>query len=140
MWYSSQKWTNAKKQTYGGQNYQSGFEAGYAMELDLRLKAGEITKWERQVKIPLDVNGYHITNYFIDFIVYYPDGMVEYVETKGYETDVWKMKWKLFEALYSEKPDVRITLVKQAKAPYRWTKKDLRDRGMNLSTGQRLPK
>lgn len=114
MYYQKTKYSNVRKQTYNGQNYDSGFEAGYAAELDLRQRAKQIKSWERQVKIPLDVNGYHIANYYIDFVVYHLDGTIEYVETKGLASDVWKMKWKLFEALYGDKPGVILTVVKQA--------------------------
>ncbi len=114
MYYQKTKYSNVRKQTYNGQNYDSGFEAGYAAELDLRVKAKDIKSWERQVKIPLDVNGYHIANYYIDFIIHHLDGTTEYVETKGLASDVWRMKWKLFEALYGDKPDVKLTVVKQA--------------------------
>lgn len=107
------KWSTAKKCTYGGYIYQSKFEAHYAFELDARLRAGEIERWERQVKIPLDVNGYHISNYYIDFVAYYPDGTIEYVECKGLASEVWKLKWKIFEALFSDRPDVKLTVVKQ---------------------------
>lgn len=114
MYIQKRRWTTAKKQEYNGSRYDSGFEARYAADLDLMLRAGKIVSWERQVKIPLDVNGYHICNYYIDFKVYHKDKTIEYVETKGYATDVWKMKWKIFEALYANKPNVRLTVVKQA--------------------------
>jgi hypothetical protein len=78
-------------------------EATKAFELDLLIKAGEILEWKRQVKISLDVNGYHICNYYVDFEVLWKDGTKEYVEIKGFETDLWRMKWRLFEALYSDK-------------------------------------
>jgi hypothetical protein len=113
MYLQQNKWSRVKKTNYKGDIYDSGFEGNYAFELDMRVKAGEIVKWERQVKIPLDVNGYHIANYYIDFIAYYPDGTIEYIETKGYPTEIWKMKFKIFEALYSEKPNVKILLVQQ---------------------------
>jgi len=115
MYYQKNSYFTNKKQEYNKSLYDSKFEAGYAAELDLRLKAKQIKGWERQIKIPLDVNGYHITNYYIDFVVYHLDGITEYVEAKGYMTEVWKMKWKIFEALYSEKPDVKLTIVQQGK-------------------------
>lgn len=99
----------AKKQTYNGYSYDSKLEASYAMELDLLIKAGEVDKWERQHKISIDINGVHICNYFIDFKVYFVDGRIEYHEVKGYETDVWKLKWKLSKALY---PDNNFVLIK----------------------------
>jgi len=113
MYFQKNKWTTAKKQEYNGLRYDSGFEASYAAELDLRVKGKDIKSWERQITIPLTVNGYLVCNYKIDFVVYHNDGTVEYVETKGYAHNTWKLKWKLFEALYSDKPNIILTVVKQ---------------------------
>lgn len=93
----------------------SKFEAGKAQELELRKKAKDIKDFKEQVKIPLEVNGYHICNYYIDFVVEHNDGDIEYIETKGYATDVWKLKWKLFEALY-DKPGNVLTVEFQGKS------------------------
>jgi hypothetical protein len=90
----------AKSSVYNGTYYHSQKEAAYAQELDLRVKAKDIKSWERQVKISLDVNGYHIANYIIDFVITHMDDTKEYVEIKGFETDTWRMKWRLFEAIY----------------------------------------
>jgi len=108
MYITSRRWTTAKK-TNG---YDSKFEAGYAQELDLRKKTGEIKDWEAQKTLPLIVNGYLVCTYRIDFVVYHHDGTVEYVETKGYPTDVWRLKYKLFEALYTS-PQNKLTVVFQ---------------------------
>lgn len=109
----NQKYTyyNTKK---AGKN-DSKFEAGKAQELELRKKAKDIKDFQEQVKIPLEVNGYHICNYYIDFVIEHNDGEIEYVETKGYATDVWKLKWKLFEALY-DKPGNKLTVEFQGKS------------------------
>ena len=93
----------AQSSVYNGYSYHSKKEAAYAQELDLRVKAKDIKSWERQIKISLDINGFHITNYYIDFIIIHNDKTKEYVEVKGFETDVWGLKWKMFEALYSKK-------------------------------------
>lgn len=97
---------------YGGKQYHSRKEAEYAAELDLRVKAGDIVGWDRQERMSLDVNGQHIANYYVDFTVQHKDGTTEYVEVKGFPTEVWRLKWKLFEALYSGRPDVKLTVVK----------------------------
>lgn len=107
------RWSTAKKRIMNGRMYDSGFEAGYAQELELRKRTGEIKKWEAQVDIPLVVKGYVVCHYRIDFIAHYLDGTKEFIETKGYATPLWRLKWKLFEALYSEKPNVRLLVVKQ---------------------------
>jgi len=72
--------------------------------------------FQEQVKIPLVVNGYHICNYFIDFVIEHKDGTLEYREAKGFATDTWKLKWKIFEAIYSDKPNVILTVEYQGKS------------------------
>ncbi len=99
---------NAKTSTYNGRHYDSKLEAGYAMELDWMLKAKIIKEWIPQYKMDLRVNDYHIANYYIDFMVIYPDGKVEYHEVKGYETPVWKLKWKMAMAIYGKEKFVLI--------------------------------
>jgi hypothetical protein len=102
---------NIKKQ--GG--YDSKFEAGYAQGLNLRIKAKDIKSYDEQVVLDLNVNGYHVCTYKIDFIIHHNDGSTEYVETKGYPTPVWRLKWKLFEALYADLPNTKLTVVFQGK-------------------------
>jgi len=93
---------NAVRQTYNNYNYDSKREARHAYELDMRIKAGEVSKWERQHKISIDVMGVHIANYFIDFKVYMSDGSIEYHEVKGAVTGVFAIKWKLAKAIHPE--------------------------------------
>jgi hypothetical protein len=109
---TSSKYSNIK-QTYDGYSYDSKFEAQYAAQLDILCKGKVIKKWERQVKIDLRIKGVHICNYYIDFVVHHPDGIREYVEVKGFETDVWKLKWKMFEALYGGKANTKLTIVRR---------------------------
>jgi hypothetical protein len=99
----------AVKQSYNGYNYDSKLEANYAAQLDLLIMAKEVDRWDRQYKISIDINDVHICNYFIDFKVWFTDGRIEYHEVKGYETEVWKMKWKLSKAIY---PDNNFVLIK----------------------------
>lgn len=103
---------NARKTPYRGVTYDSAREAKYAFELDMRKRAGQIDGWERQVPIKLHAHGKPICTYKIDFVVY-RNGITEYVEVKGYETDVWKLKWKLFAALMAvEQPDAMLSVIK----------------------------
>jgi len=97
------------KQSYGGRNYHSRKEAIYAFELDMRVKAGEINGYTNQHKIELYVNDFHVCDYFIDFRVEMNDGTFEYHEVKGFETDVWRLKWKLTQAIY---PEYKLVLIK----------------------------
>lgn len=112
MYSAKYKYYSTKK--YNG--FDSKFEGGKAAELDLLKKAGEIVDYKTQVKIPLIVNNYIICNYYMDFVVEHNDGTIEYIECKGYSTEIWKMKWKMFEALYSDKPNVKLTVEYQGKS------------------------
>ena len=112
MYYQKYSYYNAKK---CGSN-DSKFEAGKAFDLKMLKKAGEIKDFKEQVKIPLIVNGYEVCTYKIDFVIYHNDGITEYLETKGYAMDTWKLKWKLFEALFSDLPDVKLTVEYQGKS------------------------
>lgn len=115
MYLVKTKWTTARKQEHDGFRYDSGFEASYATELDLRVRAKDIKSYDKQVNLDLVVNGYVVCQYRIDFIIHHNDGTREYVETKGYATDTWKLKWKLFEALYSDRTGVKLTVVYQGR-------------------------
>lgn len=107
----------AKTTQVDGITYHSKLEAGYADELRIRLMGKDIKSWDRQVKLDLKVNGMHITNYYIDFVITHNDDSKEFVEVKGFETEVWKMKWKILEATFDdhkEGPDDRLTVIKQS--------------------------
>ena len=104
---------NNRQTEYNGVVYQSQKEADYAAELDLRLKAKDIEGWERQVRVPLEVNGQHICNYYLDFLVHLKNGKKQWVEVKGLEMEVWKLKKKLFEAAYiHDHPNEEYLIVK----------------------------
>jgi len=115
MWLKSNRYFNTKKVTNQLGRWDSKFEAAYAQELDLRVKAKDIAGYDAHLRIPLEVNGYVVCDYYIDFAIYHHDGTTEYVETKGKAEPVWRLKWKLFCALYEDKPDVKISLVMQGK-------------------------
>ncbi len=120
--YNVKSFKNERKQSkyrnkftdYEGHRYHSKFEAKVAQDLDLRVKANDIRSWERQVRIDLRVDGKHICNYYIDFIIYHNNDTVEYLEVKGMETDLWRIKWKLFELqIKREEPDSILTVMKK---------------------------
>lgn len=85
-------------------------EAGYAQELQFRQKAGEVKEIIPQYRISLDVNGYHICNYIVDFKVIMADDTIEMHEYKGFATQLWLFKWKLTEALYGK--EYKLVLIK----------------------------
>lgn len=99
-----------KPTTYNGIRFKSQLEVKYAKRLDLLKKAGEVLDWSYEsepCKLPLWVNGTKVCTYKIDFYVKYSD-RIEYVEVKGVQTDVWRLKWKLAHILY---PDYNFVLV-----------------------------
>jgi hypothetical protein len=106
------KWSGVKQAVVDRVVYDSGFEGEVARELELRRKAGELAKVERQVKCELEINGVHIANYYVDFKVTHADGQVEWIEAKGLEGEVWRMKWKMFVAIYWNDNDL-FTVLKQ---------------------------
>ena len=54
-----------------------------------------------------------IANYYIDFVVTHNNGSEEFVEVKGFETDLWGIKWRLFEAIFNkERPGAVLTIIK----------------------------
>jgi len=106
------KFGNVSK-VYGGRVYHSKLEAGYARDLELRKKAGEITEIIPQYKIDLSVNGYHICNYYCDFKIILADGSIELHEVKGFETEIYRLKRKLLEAtLLKEHPEIEYIVIK----------------------------
>jgi hypothetical protein len=113
MYYQRSKWGRAKKTVVDGVKYDSKFEASEAKDLTLLLKAGKIAGFESHVRIPLEVNGFHVSDYYIDFQVIHLDGTTEYIETKGLKTAVWALKWKILEAMTHDDTKIRMTLVQQ---------------------------
>jgi hypothetical protein len=85
---------------YNGFLYSSKKEARYAQELDLRVRAKDIKSWERQIPFPMIINGIIVCKYVVDFVEEDMNGKKTCIEIKGRETDVWKLKYKLFKALY----------------------------------------
>ena len=92
----------------GNTIYDSKFEARVAEQLQLRKLAGEIKEIEKQFCLRLDVNGQHICKYYVDFRIVLADGSEQFVEAKGFETDVWRVKWKLAMAIYGKEKFVLI--------------------------------
>jgi len=114
MYYQIRNKYNAQRTDYNGRSFRSKLEAGHAQYLDLLIKAGEVDHWDYEDKLDLRVYDKHICYYRIDFTVYYTDGHKEYQETKGFETDAWINKWKLFEAIMNhDEPDTKLVVIKE---------------------------
>jgi hypothetical protein len=100
---------NNKTTQYNGSYYDSIKEANYARDLDFRIKAGELKEWERQVPIDLYVNGQKICTYKIDFVERDHKDNEVWTEVKGFKTPEWRLKWKLFCAIYPERDKQVVT-------------------------------
>lgn len=121
-WQQKSYYTSAKT-TRGldGSYYASMFECSYANELYARKQNKEIESYETQFNMPLIVNGQKIATYIADFIIHHLDGTDEVVETKGFATPIFRMKWKLVCALYEH--EYKITLLMQGKVSPQMAKK-----------------
>lgn len=88
--------------TLNGYRFASRKEAGRYSELLLMERSGLITGLELQPKFPLVVNGIKVCVIIPDF--QYRDSNTRKIvieDTKGFRTDVYRIKKKLFEALYA---------------------------------------
>lgn len=104
-----------KKVMVDGIQFDSKKEADYYCRLKLLKKAGEIKDFGLQPKYELqpafEKNGekFRPIIYIADFIITNNDGTTDVVDIKGLETQVFKIKRKLFEYKY---PDLNLKVVK----------------------------
>ena len=84
----------------GGKTYDSKLEMKYRQHLELLFKAGEVINIEEQVPYELMVSGKKICVYVLDFRVTYKDGSKKWIDCKGVATAVYRIKKKLFEAIF----------------------------------------
>lgn len=90
--------------------HPSALEANYCNQLHALKNSGDIAEITYQPKFELRVNGVLICNHFPDFLVQREASKAEYEvhETKGMESDLWRIKKRLFEALFPEIPYIVI--------------------------------
>jgi len=94
---------HAKPQKVDEIYFDSKKEAKYYGQLKLLQKAGEIVFFLRQVPFHI---GPGIT-YRLDFMEFWKNGDIKFVEIKGFETKEWKIKKKLVESLFPIKIEVK---------------------------------
>ena len=68
----------------------------YYHQLKLRQRVGEVLCFLRQVPIHLPGQ----TRLVIDFLEFHTDGTVHFVDTKGVQTETFKLKLRQVEDLY----------------------------------------
>jgi hypothetical protein len=100
-----QKWRSNKFGNVKTDGRDSKFEADKAQQLELLKKAGKIKDFEEQKRFEIRLNGDLITTYKIDFVVYHNDGVIEYIETKGYLDYASNLRWKMFCAKFKKKTE-----------------------------------
>ena len=103
-----------KKTTINGIQFDSKKEASRYYELWLLEKSGYIDNLKLQPKFLLQPsfkkNGktYRKIEYIADFM-YFQDGKIIIEDTKGHETEVFKLKHKMFEYKY---PEYQLKIIK----------------------------
>jgi hypothetical protein len=85
-----------------GIKFASKAEARYYGQLKLRQRAGDVVFFLRQVPVHLPGE----VRYVMDFMVFEASGEVRMVDVKGIETESFKAKKRMVEALYPIKIEV----------------------------------
>ncbi len=102
----------ADERTYNGRLYHSKSEMVFAQELDIQMKCGAIQNWIAQAAYPIRwPDGPLICKLVVDFEILNNDGTRTCYEVKGHETDIFKLKLKLFRAAY---PNVDYKIVRSS--------------------------
>lgn len=94
MWRRRGSKYGARKVERHGYSFSSQLEAAVHDLLTLRLKAGEIDTIELQSTVSLTLAG---IKYIADFVCTTPSGERFWVEAKGVETAVWRIKRRLWK-------------------------------------------
>ena len=91
----------AKRVEYDGHAFASQKERDRYIELKLMQRQGMISDLTLQPRFPLTVAGFKVCTYVADF-QYRDLGLDEMIveDVKGYKTDVYTIKAKLFRALH----------------------------------------
>ncbi len=100
---------NAKKVEIDGIKFDSKAEGEYYLHLKQQVTERQILGFERQKRMLLQ-EGFSVEGvkgkirpifYVVDFIITENNGTLTYVDVKGMETDVFKLKKKLFMKRYN---------------------------------------
>jgi hypothetical protein len=88
---------NASPQKRDGHRYDSKAELAFAQQLDRAKAAGEVVQYLRQVPFHLPGG----VKYVCDFCIFESGGCIRWVDVKGVDTPMSKMKRKQVEELYA---------------------------------------
>ncbi|HEF1856046.1 TPA: DUF1064 domain-containing protein [Bacillus cereus] len=109
---------NNKKVHLDDYVFDSQAEAHYYERLKIRYARGEVQGFERQPVFHLQPafkkqdKSFQAITYIADFLVYLPNGEVEVIDIKGFITETFNVKRKLFEYTY---PHLQLILLKYVK-------------------------
>ena len=79
-----------------GIKFRSKKESTYYQKLLMVKQGGELAFFLRQVPLHLPGN----IKYVVDFVEFWKDGRVRFVDVKGFATPTWERNRKMVEALY----------------------------------------
>ena len=79
-----------------GKRFDRVLEGNYYVELLRQMELGHVLYFHRQVPIDLSMKAKDV--YRVDFQVFKSDGTIEYIDNKGIDTQVFKLKRNLIEA------------------------------------------
>jgi hypothetical protein len=94
---------SAKRTMIDGIHFHSKKEANYYCQLKLAQKSGELIKFEQQVSFEICKG----RKYVVDFIEYWKDLTVNYIDVKGYDTPLSKLKRAIIEDKYGIKIELK---------------------------------
>lgn len=129
-----------KKTNYNGVTFDSKYEGNVASDLDWLVKSGELKGYDRQVTIEFNIKFVnnipiltnelgitlknqgikfiHVVNYRVDFVLFHNDGTETWLEAKGMETEPYRIKRNLTEALIYNMFNIKYEVVKQRQNKY----------------------
>jgi hypothetical protein len=95
----------AKKTTFNGHRYDSKWEATVAMMLQAEVDSGEALFVDTQFKVVVpvcDPTGRQVftVSHKVDFRRHNKDDTFTLIEAKGFDTDDWKWRRRLLEAIW----------------------------------------
>jgi hypothetical protein len=96
---------NAIRTEIDSKKFPSKLEANYYGQLKIRQSIGDIVFFLRQVGFELPGN----VKYLVDFMVFYANGEIEFIDTKGKDTPLSIAKRKMVEDVYP----IKIKIVKK---------------------------
>lgn len=92
----------AKCVIHDGIKFQSIKEGNYYLILKLAKLSGKLINFYMQVPFRLPGK----TTYWLDFLEIWEGGIIKHVDTKGFQTDTFKIKKRQVEEIYGIKIEV----------------------------------